>query len=219
MADICVAAIHLCRIRATRLDALGNPSPGPNNVYVSDNPIMLSVTPEIEAGEDKTLVGGCDCIVASYRGKDKLKRFNLEFDSAVIEPGLLEMLTGGAAILDGSGQDPIGMWFANQLSCSADSAPNVAFEAWQDLWEDDHQLAAPYQYLHWIWPSTYWQLGDVTLQNDFNQPKLTGFSRGNPVWGEGIYGDLPEAAQPLGGFFYTDEIPDAACGWQSFAIT
>jgi hypothetical protein len=219
MTDICVAAIHLCRIRATRLDAVGNPTAGPNNSYVSDNPIMVSVSPEIEEGEDKTLVGGCDCIVASYKGKDKLKRFNFEFESAVIEPGLLEMLTGGAAILDGSAQDPIGMWFANQLSCDGDSAPNVCFEAWQDLWEDDHQLAAPYRYLHWIWPSTYWQLGDVTLQNDFNQPTLTGFSRGNPVWGEGIYGDLPEAAEPLGGFFYTDTIPAAACGWQSHAIT
>ncbi len=217
MPPICDAAIHLCRIRATRLDTLGNPAAGPNNVYVSDKPIMLGVKPEVEAGQDKTLVGGCDCIIASYRGYDKLKRFGLELDLGVIEPALLEMLTGGAAILDG--EDPIGMWWPNQLTCEDAVQPNVCIEGWQDLWEEDHQASSPYQYVHWIWTSSFWQIGDHSLQNDFNQPKLTAFTRGNPNWGEGIFGDLPEAAGDLGGFFYDDSLPTAACGWQSHDIT
>src|SRR5437868_2880962 len=100
MAAECLAAIHLCRIRATRLDAVGNPVAGPNNVYVSDKPIQLAVTPQILAGEDKTLVGGCDCVVAQYRGKDKLKYFTLELDLGRIEPGLKSMLLGATAILE-----------------------------------------------------------------------------------------------------------------------
>lgn len=216
MPPICEAAIHLCAVRVTRLDALGNPVAGPNNFYVTDNPIMVTVKPVIAAGEDKDLVGGCDCIIASYRGYDKLKRFDLELDLGVIEPGLMEILTGGSAILDEG--DPIGMWWPNQLSCQNPVQPNVCFEGWQDLWEEDHQDADT-PYLHWIWPSTRWQIGDHTLQNDFNQPKLTGFSRGNPNWGLGIYGDLPEAAEPLGGFFGDDAIPAAECGWQTQPIT
>jgi hypothetical protein len=220
MTAICEAAIHLCAVRVTRLDAVGNPVAGPNNVYVSDNSIMLSVTPEIEAGEDKTLVGGCDCIIASYKGYDKLKRFTLELDQGKIEPGLLEMLTGGSIIVDpANANDPQGMWFASQLSCQDAVQPNVCFEGWQDLWEDDHQASTPYQYVHWIWPSSHWQLGDFSLQNDFTQPKLTGFTRGNPNWGLGIFGDLPEAAEALGGFFFDDSRPDATCDYQSWAIT
>ena len=217
MTAICEAAIHLCAVRVTRLDALGNPAAGPNNVYVSPNPIMLSVKPEIETGQDKTLVGGCDCVIASYRGYDKLKRFTLELDQGKIEPGLEEILLGGDSIL--SAGQPIGMWWPSQLSCSDPVQPNVCFEGWQDLWEDDHPVSTPYKYLHWIWPSSYWQIGDFTLQNDFTQPKLTAFTRGNPNWGLGIYGDLPEAAEQMGGFFYTNTIPTTACGWQSHSIT
>lgn len=217
MTDICDAAIHLCAVRVTRLDQLGNPEAGPNNVYVSGSAIMLQVTPQIEAGEDKTLVGGCDCIVASYRGYDKLKRFDLEFDMALLEPGLLEMMIGADSIVDAG--SPIGLWWPSQLSCAEPAQPNVCFEGWQTLWDDDHAASSPYQYVHWIWPSTHWQIGAHSLQNDFNQPKVTGFSRGNPNWGLGIFGDLPEAAGDLGGWFYDDSIPTAECGWQTHAIT
>lgn len=217
MTAICDAAIHLCRIRVTRLDQLGNPTPGPNNVYVSDKPLMVTVRPQIEAGLDRTLVGGCDCIVAQYRGFDKLKRFDLELDLATLEPGLQEMLIGSPVILNNTG-DPIGAWWPQNLSCSQAAQPNVCFEGWQDLWDTDHQNPV-YPYVHWIWPSTHWQIGDHTLQNDFNQPRMTGFTRGNPQWGLGIYGDLPEAAQPLGGYFWSKTIPTAACGYQSHAIT
>lgn len=217
MASICDAALHLCRIRVTRLDSLGNPTAGPNNVYVSDTPLMLQVKPQIQAGDDKTVVGGCDCIVAQYRGYDKLKYFNLELDLALLEPALLEMLLGADAILDGA--DVIGNWWPSQLSCSDATQPNVCIEGWQDAWDDDHADSAT-PYIHWVWPSSYWQISDHTLQNDFTQPKLTAFTRANPNWGLGIYGDLPEAAGPLGGWFYTADVPPtASCGYQTHAIT
>jgi hypothetical protein len=191
MTQICDAALHLCRIRVTRLNELGLPIAGPNNVYVSDKPIELVVKPVIEAGQQKTLVGGCDCVIADYRGFDKLKRFDLELGQGVIEPALLEMLLGTSAVLDGAG-DAIGGWWPSQLTCS---------------------------YVHWVWPSTRWQISDHTLQNDFLMPRVTGFSRSNPEWGDGIFGDYPEPAEPLGGFFYTTTIPAATCDWQSWAIT
>lgn len=221
MAAECLAAIHLCAIRVTRLDAVGNPAAGPNNVYVSNKPIQLGMTPVIEAGADRTLVGGCDCLIATYRGYDKLKRFDLELDLGVLEPGLLEMLIGADAILGGSsGTDPIGDWWpaSQTFACGTAPQPNVCFEAWQDGWHDDAQDAT-YPYIHWIFPSSFWQIAAQTLQNDFLQPKITGFTRGNTVWGTGIYGDLPEAAEPLGGFFYTNSRPTGECGYQTQAIT
>lgn len=219
MTDICPAAIHLCAVRVTRLDQLGNPEAGPHNVYVTDNAMMLTVQPQILSGDDKQLVGGCDCVIASYRGYDKLKRFNLSLTLGLQEPGLIEMMTGGAAILDGTGPDVIGAWFPNQLDCEQPAQPNVCIEGWQDLWQEDHPLATPFRYQHWIFPSSFWQLGNQTLQNDFNTPVLDGYTRGNPLWGLGIFGDLPEAAQPLGGWFFDDTTPSATCGYQTHAIT
>lgn len=220
MTVVCDAAIHICAIRATRLDQLGNPLAGPNNVYISDKSIQLTATPAIEAGEDKTLIGGCDCLIATYRGYDKLKRFDLELDIGVIETGLLEMLTGGTAIVDAQGQ-PIGVQWPNQLDCSQPAQPNIALEAWQTLWNDDRPETS-YQYLQWVWPSTHWQIGAMTLQNDFLQPRITGFTRGNSNWKTGIFHDYPATVtttNPLGSMFMTNSIPTARCGWQTFPIT
>jgi hypothetical protein len=217
MAAECLAALHLCRVRATRLDDVGNPVAGPNNVVVSDTPMVLNVTPNVEAGADKTLVGGCDCIIATYRGFDKLKRFDLSLDMGLMEPALFELMTGSAAILDGT--DPIGNWFPiNQFDCSVAAQPNVCFEGWQTGWNEDQQDAT-WPYIHWIFPSSFWRYDAATLQDDFTQPKLTGFTRGNSNWGTGIFGDLPEAAEQLGGWFYDASIPTASCGYQSHALT
>jgi hypothetical protein len=215
MTAICPSVIHLCFIRVTRLDAVGNPVAGPNNSYTTNEPIMLTVTPDILAGEVKDQKGGCDQLISTYRGQDILKRFNLELDLGVDEPGLEEMLTGGSAIVDTSG-DPIGVQFP--LPCGTQQ-PYVAIEAWQDLWDCDHQPSVPYPYKRWVWPSSRWQRGPVTLQNDFTQPKFTGFTLGNPNWGLGIYGDQPEAAQANGCYFFDTTLPNAECGWQSQPIT
>lgn len=218
MAAECLAAIHLCRVRATRLDSSGNPVAGPNNAYVTDKPLMLEVTPQIEEGEKRNLVGGCDCLVARYRGYDKLVGFDLALDIAVLEIGLIEMLLGSTPILDSEG-NPIGQWWSDQaFDCSTNVQPNIALEGWQTGWDVDAQSAV-YPHLHWLWPSTRWQIAQHTLENDFLQPKLTAFTRGNPNWGLGIYDDQPEAAPSFGGFFYTDDLPDAACGYISQPIT
>jgi len=213
----CLAMIHLCRVRVTRLDQFGHPVAGPNNVYISANPMVLTVTPSYEAGQDLTLVGGCDCIIAEYRGYDKLKRFDLELDVGAFEPGLMEMMLGATAILSSS--NPIGVWWPlNQFNCGVPAQPNVCFEAWQDGWNEDQQDAT-WPYIHHIFPSSFWSIGATTMQNDFTQPKLTGFTRQNTNWGLGIFGDQPESAQALGGSFYSTTTPTAACGYQSHSIT
>jgi len=217
MAAKCLAAVRFCRLRATRLEDDGTPSAGPNNVYVTDKPVSLSVTPVIEAGEDRTRVGGCDCIVASYRGKDKLKWFEFALELGVWEPGLIEMLTGASAILQTT--DPIGFqWSEQAFDCSGSVQPNVVLEGWQVL-QNQSSPDATYPYMHWVWPSTFWQIGDYTLENDFAAPTLNGYSQPNANWGDGIYSDVPESINSLGAGFYTATIPDAACGYQSHAIT
>lgn len=214
MTAVCPSAIHLCFVRVTRLDSLGEPTAGPNNFYVSDKPMILTITPDILAGEVKDLKGGCDQLIATYRGQDILKRFNLELDTGAESPALEEILTGSAAILDGS--DPIGVQF--QAPCGTQQ-PFVAFEAWQDLWDCDHQPSDPFPYKRWVWPASRWQRGAETAQNDFTQPKFTGFTVGNSNWGTGIYHDTPEAVQANGAWFYDDILPSADCSWQSHSIT
>jgi hypothetical protein len=218
MADDCPSLIHLCRVRVTRLNADGTPTPGPNNVYISAKPIQLVVTPVYSAGKDLELDGGCDCLIASYRGDDKLKRFDFELDLGQIEWDMVEMLTG-STIVTSAGANVGVMFPVNQFQCTTPAQPLVGFEGWQHNWIQDH-LDPVYPYTQWVFPGSKWAIQAMTLGNDFTQPKLTGFSRGNPNWGTGIYHDLPQAAGALGGGFMTATAPPAdLCGYQTHAIT
>jgi len=193
MAAVCPSILHFCRVRVTRLDNVGNVAPSPNNSYVSDGAISLQYSAEVSTGEDRELKTGCGCIVASAKDPDVLKRFNFELTMGKFEPALFEMLTGAAVISDGA--DPIGIDFPNQTDC--DFEPSyVAFEGWADAFDGDSpDPVRPYFYV--VWPSTTWQIGQTTLQNDFAQLPLTGFSRSNSQWGHGPYGDTGLSA-PIG---------------------
>jgi hypothetical protein len=212
----CLASIKICRLRVTRLLDSGAPKTGPNNSLVSDLIMQLGVTPVIAAGKDVDLIGGCDCIIASYRGNDKIKRFDFELDMGVIDDHLVEMLLGATAIT--SGGDVIGeSWPVQQFSCGVSASPPVALEVWTENWNQDH-LDSVNPYRHWVWPMTFWSIAPFTMQDDFLQPKYTAFSRGNSAWGN-PYGDLAGAMGVLGGSQLTTVLPDPACGYLTAPLT
>lgn len=215
MAAIADSVLHFTFARVTRLDSVGNPVAGPNNLVVTDKAITLTITPDVLAGEQKDTKGGNDRLLNTYRGQDIVRRRNLELDVGVDQEALAEILTGAAAITD-TGGDPIGVQFNSP--CDFDS-PFLAFEGWQDLWDCDHQPSDPYRYLLWVFPSSRWIDGPTTAHNDFTPFKFHGYTVGNANWGEGIYGDYPEAVGAAGARFFTNTVPTAENGWQSQGIT
>jgi len=65
---------------------------------------------------------------------------------------------------------------------------------------------------------TSWQLAPFTLQSDFADVPLAGFSRSNPLWGHGPYGDQaaigPTPSSTPGGYWFQAADPPAgACGY------
>jgi hypothetical protein len=215
--EICAIPLHVCRFRVTRLNADGSVADGPDNSYVSDDLITVQMNPNILAGLETDLVGGCGCIVATRKDPDRLKRFDFVVNSGALEPALLEMMLGADLIEDGSTSPvPIGIWYPDQRDCAFQPTP-VAVEFWADAWVDD--AADPdWPYIHFLFPRTFWQMGNLQLGNDFAQPVVNGFSRSNPSWGDGPYGDQPEAIPTgaPGGFWYSAEAqPTAECGYQT----
>lgn len=207
MAAPCGVSLHVCTIRITVLDPdTGAVEDAEDNSYVTGKSLSVQVTPTIEAGADITLTGGCDCVVASYRGTDKLKRFEFEMNVAALEPAMIAMMVGGTIINDGTYDT--GVAWPSALECG-EAEPAVAFEFWTDHWNGDAQ-DPDYPYIHHVYPQTRWQIGQQQYQNDFAQPVLTGFSRQNLAWGDGPYGDGPGADIRNGGWFYTDTAPPTA---------
>lgn len=217
MAAVCPAILHFCRVRLTRLDTVGNVAAPPNNSYVSAGAISLQYGSEVSTGEDRELKTGCGCIIASAKDPDIVKRFNFELTMATFEPVLFEMLTGATIKLDGS--DPIGIDFPDQTDC--DFEPSyVAFEGWADAYDGNApDQTRPYFYV--VWPSTTWTIGQTTLQNDFAQLPLTGFSRSNALWGHGPYGDtgISDVIGANGSLVQIDQAPPtASCDYADIAV-
>jgi hypothetical protein len=217
---ICPASIHFCAMRATRLNVDGSLADGPNNAYITNSPVMLGLTPNIIAGESKQVISGCDCICVSYKGFDKLLRFDLDLELCALEPGLIEMLTGSALVTDDS-DAPVGIGnsWPDQLNCGQPPQPPVAIEAWASTWIDDGQAQSPYAFTRYVFPMTFWALDAWQIQNDFLVPKFKGWTRSNPAWpaAGGFYDDYPTGAElgSLGGYFWDEELPAALCDYQT----
>jgi hypothetical protein len=217
MAIECASTVEICAVRATRLDSDGTPAAGPNNVYIVNDILQLQVRANVREGEEREMRGGCGCVIASKSEEDELRRFDLQLDGGRLEPGLLEMLTGAAAILDST--DVIGAHVGKKLACGT-TRPTVAFEAWTKRWTSDDEQDPVFPWWHWLWPRTAWALGDNTLQADFGPVIVTGKSRANTAWGAGPYGDMPEANDGSQLSFWADagDLPVGTCEYSSVTV-
>lgn len=214
---ICGSSILACGMRITLLDDEGDVAAQSNNFYVTKNLIQIGINPDIEEGSDRTLKSGCDCIIATAKFPNLLKRFGFEISLGALEPALISLMTGGAVILDSSDVPvPIGWDWPVQVSCYDSRPPKVALEVWSDNWDSDHQSAV-LPNIHWIWPMTRWQIGPSQLNSDFAPMVLNGYSEGNNRWGHGPYNDDPgQVIGQLGSVYQTaDAVPTGECGYQT----
>lgn len=210
MAVNCGVSFGLCAVRVTAVDASGNVEGSLDNSYVSDNPISITLTPNIETGNTFSLRNGCGCSIARFKANDIFNWFEFTFASGALEPAMWALMLGANTIEDGA--DVVGMAFQGALACDADE-PAVALEFWTKHIVGSGQDGA-FPWIHWTFPKTVWALSDNTFEEDIAQPSLTGFSRTNLNWGDGPYGDGPPDSEDIsdGGWWKTaDEPPTAAC--------
>jgi hypothetical protein len=210
MAVNCGVSFGLCAVRITLVDAEGNVSGTTDNSYVSDKPISISLTPNIETGNTFSVRNGCGCSVARFKANDTFNWFEFSFASAALEPAMVAMMLGAETVVDGS--DVVGLAFPTALACDEDE-PAVALEFWTKHIVGSGQDGT-HPWIHWVFPKTVWQLGDNTFEEGIAQPALNGFSRTNTQWGEGPYGDGPPDDQDIreGGWWKTAvDPPSAAC--------
>jgi hypothetical protein len=213
--SVCPVELGICAARLTRLDSLGNVAAGPNNSWVTDKIQSIQITPEVLTGADRDMVNGCGCVVATFKDKDRLKRFTFQFVDGAFEAGMHEMLLGATLVTDGG--QTVGVDVAGQLFCDDPQAPGVALEFWSKAITADHQNPT-YPWVHYVFPWTEWQYAQNQAQNDFNPNALTGFSRRNPLWSHGPYSDQPAPITGIFGKFLTGSaIPTAACGYATVA--
>lgn len=215
LAQKCLAPVSICALRVTKLDAVGLVAAGPNNSYVTDSLTEIQASPDIKTGDEVELANGCGCDIVSYKNDDILKRWTLQVTLGRLEPALQSLLLGGDVIYDASDVPvPIGWHWPVQQLCSAGGQPNVAVEAWAKAVDYDHQ-DQDYPWWHFVWPWAKFQIGQVTLGSAASTIPVSGFTRSNPGWGLGPYGDAPEPIEQAGAVFLDTAVPTSHCGFQT----
>lgn len=214
----CPGVIQFCRTRITELDADGSPT---DTFYVSDKEVSLAVTPDIDAGQRRTVRSGCDCVVVTQRSSDVLLGHTFELVDGVWEPALEALMLGYDAIYNTDviprviGYNVSG----DQLTCGG-VQPKVALEAWSYAWDGQGQ-DADLGLIHHLWPMTTWQQAAATYSVEATTPGVTGWSQRNDNWDD-PYNDLPtDGTFVFVSNFYTTwmeattALPDADCAYQT----
>jgi hypothetical protein len=187
MAVACGTSFGICALRVTKLDDLGNVSTDSPNSYTTSKVISMGVTPDIETGNTFSLRNGCGCSISRFKALDIFNWWTFAFADGALEPQMMALMLGATVITNGA--DVVGLHFPGAFACD-DIEPAVAMEFWtKHLVDSDKDPTYPF--IHWVFPKTVWQLGDNTAEEDYMRTALTGFSRSNPLWGSGPYGDGP----------------------------
>lgn len=220
---LCASPLHICRLRVTRLNSDGTLASGPNNSIVTDSIIDLTWNPVIIAGDERDLMGGCDCLLATFKGRDKHKRFDLALHNGKLDFSMLEMMTGSSVITDTSTIPvPVGVQFpTNQVIGCSVARPFVGVEAWGELMDGDAIPGnAAFRYFRVVFPMSEWRWDNNTMQNDYQPTALAGFTRSNPNWTD-HYGDMPfgRTIGAGGGIILDSAMPAATCGYSAIAAS
>jgi hypothetical protein len=215
--SICAGLINACRIRLTRLNSDGTVADQPNNSYVSDALVQMVVTPVEVAAVEKSVLNGCGCECLGHTTPAYIKRFDATIDLCVWDPQLMEMLTGADLVLNGS-EDPIGWMYAYAAQCGDQVIPAVAVETWSTR-KIGGATVTPGQYEQILIPGLNFTLAPYTLGADFAVPSFVGTGFANTEWGEGPYGDQPQADNGIGGAWETDSVPTADCAYADVSLT
>jgi len=213
----CGPSFGCCAVRLTRVASNGSVIAGLNS-YVTDKPISVAVAPNYETGNTFSQRNGCGCGIARLKAPDTFNWFDITFTEAALEPVMQAFLLGASEITDGF--DVVGVSYPGQLACD-DDEPAVALEFWTQHINGSSQ-DAQFPWIHWVFPMSVWRLGDNTAEEGFMNPVVVGFTKTNPLWGNGPYGDGPPDGENIeeGGWWYTDvEPPSAECAAQNVTAT
>ena len=236
------ASVQGVALRVSRLDAMGNPLVGDENVYVTKAFMRVSFTPEYEDGDEVTEKNAAGEVCVTYKSQDTLKKATMEIAICDPDPELTELLTGGvllkydatgvppALIVDPATEPegwPAGVKYEDMtvgyaaVRVGESPSPNgVGVEVWSRAIREgaqDNDLP----YYRWVFPkATLRPSGDRVIENGLLANAFEGWSVGNGNFGTGPADDWywPDATDRP--FLYARDYRqpwNGRNGWQTYA--
>lgn len=206
----CTPQVSACLIRVSRLDSSGTPVESATGSYVSDALTTLTVTPEIEEGEEFIVKNGCGIPCVNYKAPDTIKRLTVELTLCTPDPRLHEILSGGTVLTDG---EAVG-WAMPALA--EEISPNgIAIELWAKRIGDDGSDDPDFPYARWLFPRVKLTPGARTFEFGPLSSPFTGNGYENPQFLNGPTNDWPVASSKAMQWIPVteDDLPDVSCDY------
>jgi hypothetical protein len=214
MATQCRSVLRSCLAQFVRLDGCGAPVTGATSKLTTKGYISIAATAQIETGDEVIVKNACGELCVNEKDCDKFKRYDLEMQFCSVDPDLIELLTPGRAIIDGT--DTIG--FAHGESDECDS---FSVELWNAVAAQECAVGADPEWFYVAFP---WVnngvVGDITFDGAALTVTVTASTKGTgAAWGVGPSDVLPVASPALPGdhiigVITTVQPPEAVCGLQ-----
>lgn len=181
--------VHGVRMRIASLDSNGVPTPGADNLYVSDAFTRVGITPVYTDGNEIEERNASSAICVNYRANDSFKRADIEIALCSPDPYLASLLSGGVTLTDGArvGWAPPSVGEIPQTT-------SISVEVWSRR-IDDGEIDADSPYGWWVYPRVRnLRIGGYSHEDGALLPVFTGQAYENPNWFDGPLNDWPVAS-------------------------
>lgn len=200
------------RMRLTRLDECCAPvaAATPCAVIVSKGFVSVAYSPEISEAEEIEQKNAAGEICVTDPGCDEVKWINTTISLCVVDPDILNFVTGSPLVLDAAGNS-----VGNRIQSGAVCGTNFALEVWTDIPQAVCSVTGAKQYGYFVAPCIgAGVIGDWTIENAALNLELTAKARSGTGWGTGPWDvdasteTLPIVPGPLLTPFGPDDILD-----------
>jgi len=186
MAQVCLPAGCIDAIRIALVDQCSdNPVPGETNGYVFNCFRNVTLTKNIEDGDETVLKNDCGRKCFQTKKCDELKDVQIEFELLNPDYELINLLTGQSLINNGG--ENIGWYQTEGDNCT----PWVSVELFEQV--PDESCSAGHKYRRLVLPKVRFKLPTDEKEDPFRLVKFEG--RTSPAelaaWGIGPFGDSP----------------------------
>lgn len=187
MATTCPSFLRGNVMRVTRLDGCGRPIYGDCNQVVSDGFVTVTLSAEVEEGEEVTVTKANGQTCVSDKACDQLRWYTTEIEFCQVDPDLVQIMNPTwEKILSYQG-DTIGYDAKGNLSCDT----GFGLEIWMDTYGatdacsgEGSQGAYGYLLLPWVVGGAP---GDLEIGNDAISFTFNGRTKLGSRWGRGPY--------------------------------
>lgn len=219
MANSCTRSLKVCALKITKIALDGSPVVGASNAYITNDLVTLTVGSEYEADDDFVVRGASGDICLNYFAFGPLKRLTFDMDLCSADPELHSLLTGQSTLVSSAA---VGFHWPDVgvgQGCSGGTYYGVGLEAWTLNVASDGSVDGTFPYLRWLFPKTFWRIGEKNMENAPMSHKFAGFGLENSQWLDGPSNDWPVASDRVGQWLPVATAPTPGCGYVAVAFS